>query len=176
MEKNRPRVIIDRPESMSELRKRTEWSLTAFGWFVWGLLTRPLLIFALWYLGVRQVYVHMVELGGARYLLTFFERYVFVIAAASTILLAWHLYNWLRFRGRDRRRRVADATEEELAQVVAIQPHGLRWLHGCKVITIHFGEEGRLMFQPEGPGPWASWPTISGHYDPAHPRVPPPSK
>ena len=168
MDETKPRVIIDRPESMSDLRKGTEWSLTAFGWFVWGFLARPLLILALWYLGVRQAYVHMIKLGGIRYFLLFIKGYAFVVAAVLIALFGWNLYNRLRFRKKDRRKRVPHAAHEELARILSIQAQELRRLHDSKTISIEFQEEGRLLFELDGAAPSTSRPAIPGRYNPSH--------
>ena len=146
----KPKVIIDRPDALSDLRKGTEWSITAFGWVVWLVLFRPVLIVGLWLLGVRQVYVHMVRLGGAAALLEWMSYYVYVIAAVGVVLTMWNLYNRLRFRRREHRRQVAEASARDLAEVMDILPHELQWLREQREVSLGFLEGGQVEFHRVG--------------------------
>ena len=166
------KLIIDRPARLSDLRKRTEWSLTLIGWAIWFFLCRPLLLLTLWLLGVKQIYVHMVRLGGAIAVVEWLHWYSFVILAVSLAVLAWNRYNWFRFRGRDKRRRSADASLEEMAQCVSIPAETLPRLQQCREVTIRFSPNCRLDIRAGGGGAPAAVPPVSGRYDPARPVIP----
>ena len=170
MEPNPP--IINRPDALSELRKGTEWSLTVFGWAVWIVLFRPILMTGLWVFGIKQAYVHMVKLGGAAALVAWMRWYIYVILVVGLGLWGWNRYTSFRFRHREKRRRVAEAADHELALALELSPQALALLRESRELTIQFSGRGVLAFRPGGPGVHPMLPPITGRYDPAEPPVP----
>ncbi len=107
-------LIIDRPGLVTKLRRYSEWTYNLLAWAFWLFLLRPLAILVLWYLGMRVAYHQMVFLEG-------FDNPDFfgfgALAVVSILLVAfvWNRYNFLRFRGVDRRRPSGDCSEADLA-------------------------------------------------------------
>lgn len=140
-------LIIDRPEVLTNLRRRTEWSLTAVGWAVWLLLCRPVLLLAFWLLGLRQIYMHMVSLGGFQAAVTFFKVYGWVILGVAVAMRVWNYYNIRKFRGRDRRRSVRETTPGEVERMFALPEGALIRIQSWREVAVELDSGGAVQFR-----------------------------
>ncbi len=147
MEDKNKKIIIERPEALSELRKKTEWSITAFGWMLWIFLCRPLMILCLWYMGVRFFFRQMVELGGWEALVDFMGGYLFVILLIAFALMGWNIYNVLRFRKKERRLSAPPTSGEEIGRFFGISAEEVKALREGKETSIDFLPKHQLRFR-----------------------------
>jgi len=46
-------LIINKPEALTNMRRKAEFSITTIGWIVWIFLCRPALLAILWLVGFR---------------------------------------------------------------------------------------------------------------------------
>src|SRR5271157_5746235 len=96
-------LIIDRPELQTARQRLLFGSMTLFFWVVWIYLWLPILALIGWSLGFTIAYRQMVILNGYVGLLHLMKYYLAVIFFLGTSLLGWAYYNFLRFRGVNRR-------------------------------------------------------------------------
>jgi len=134
-------LIIDKPGLITKLRRVSEWTYNLLAWAFWLFLLRPLVILALWYLGVRLAYHQMVFLEG------FDNPQFFAFGSLSiififTIAFAWNRYNLIRFKGLDRRKPPGNCTEEDLAKHYKISPKDVESFQAAPYVEIaFFGDE-----------------------------------
>lgn len=108
MDKPRPRpapadLIIEDPALQSTGQKVLYGTLTLAFWALWFYLWLPLITLVGWSLGVFQFVDIMVVREGFDALRGVLWIYLIIIAAMGGALIAWALYNRLRFSGRERR-------------------------------------------------------------------------
>jgi len=73
------------------------------------------------------------------------SAYLLVAAINAAILVAWAIYNHLRFAGLDRRTSPAAIGAAQLARSFALDAKGVEDINASKVVVIHHDEEGRIM-------------------------------
>lgn len=151
---NKKRIIINRPEALSSLRRRTEWGITTIGWILWFFLARPFIIVFLWILGVRLFYEHMVRLGGFQGLREIFGLYLGIILLIFALVRGWNLYNVSKFRKKSRRKNGTKMKDQDMQEFFKINPQGLDDLRGLKNAEVDFLDFHYLEINPglEQPG------------------------
>ena len=133
-------LIIDRPGLVSRLMRCSEWSYNLLAWAFWLFLLRPLIILVLWYLGVRVAYHQMVFLEG------FNNPAFFGYGAGSVFLIllvafAWNRYNFMRFRGIDRRKSQGDCSVEDMAKYFKISPEDVNSFQMAPSVEVAFAAD-----------------------------------
>ena len=173
-EKAQKRIIINRPEALGYFRRGTEWSLTTVGWIIWFFLCRPFMLIFLWFLGVQIFYEHMVRLSGLRGLREFFGAYLGVILLIFLILRVWNIYNYSKFRGKDRRQKAIDTSVPELEKFFKLDPGAINTLYNWSQIAIDFAPDHHQRLTDASLKDRAP---INSHFHPsAQPPHPNPSK
>ena len=109
-------LIIEEPDSLRLPHKITAVGLTLLFWGILIYLWQPLISMVAWALNIKLFYNHMIVLGGYHNFLALVVDYLIVIGIMGGVLIIWARINLWRFRGKERRKRPADATTEELAQ------------------------------------------------------------
>ncbi|RME32881.1 MAG: poly-beta-1,6-N-acetyl-D-glucosamine biosynthesis protein PgaD [Gammaproteobacteria bacterium] len=137
-------LVIERPE-LQDWRSRYGYGLlTLLAWLAYVYLWLPLISLAAWSLGIQLFYRHMIVLEGYKGLLELLGIYAAVIALLSGIYLGWAIYNWLRFRGVDRRQGMPPVTTEELATRFGIDPAQLEACQQTRRLRVHHDKEARI--------------------------------
>ncbi len=118
-------LIIEEPDSLRLPHKITAVGLTLLFWGILLYLWQPLISMVAWALNVKLFYNHMIVLGGYHNFLALVIDYLIVIAIMGGILIIWARINLWRFRGKDRRKRPADASTAELAEYFEVSAEQL---------------------------------------------------
>src|SRR5271168_4628907 len=100
-------LIIDRPDLQTARQRVLFGSMTVFFWAIWIYLWLPILALIGWSLGLTIAYEQMVVLNGYAGLLHLLKFYLAVILCLGATLLFWAYYNFVRFRGVNRRTHAA---------------------------------------------------------------------
>ena len=106
--RRRPRrpLIIERPDLQSPAQRLVSGLLTVLFWGLWIYVWLPVAGVLGWWFGVSTAYEQMVELDGWRAVVELAAWYGLAIAVFAGSLIAWALYNRIRFRGVERRSEV----------------------------------------------------------------------
>jgi len=96
-------LIIDKPQSLRKRDKYTSLSITLIFWFILFYLCHPVISLIAWIFGIELFYEHMIVLGGADGFMQLLFKYFFSILLLGGGLIAWALYNKLRFKKKVRR-------------------------------------------------------------------------
>ena len=131
-------VIIDRPEALSPLRQGTEWSITTLGWIIWFFLCRPLVLVFLWFIGMEIFYEHMLRLGGLKGLKEIWGIYLFIILIIFLTVRGWNVYNYFKFRRKDRRQQSPAVTQSELEDYLKFEAGGVATIQNWSNVVIDF--------------------------------------
>jgi len=134
-------LIINRPEALHNLRRRTEISITTIGWIVWIFLCRPALLAILWFVGFRFFFKHMIDLSGLAGLQELKVFYISVIIVIILLIRGWNMYNKVRYGKKKRRSTAKGVTEEKLESFFKLPPNSAKKLQGMDEITVDFLED-----------------------------------
>ncbi len=149
-QKEQDRLIIDRPEALSPMRKGMELTVTAIGWFIWAVLCRPLLLVFLWFVGFQIFYEHMIRLGGFSALIDFGFIYMGAIFALYLIIRGWNFYNAKKFKNKERRKSDKLVTAQDLENFFEMPPHSVDNAREWKNVTVTFAENHQIILAQTG--------------------------
>lgn len=131
-------LIINRPEAMKDLRRRTEFSITTIGWIVWLFLCRPLFILLLWLIGFKFFYQHMVDLGGLVGLNELKYVYITCIVLILLLVRGWNVYNKIRYGKKTRRKFDGGVTHKSLEEYFELPDDAAIEIHKMSEIDVDF--------------------------------------
>jgi biofilm PGA synthesis protein PgaD len=127
-------------------RQRTLYGVLTFGfWIFWLYLWLPLLALLAWSLGVQQAYKYMIVLGGYQAALKLLGLYGLIIVLLGGSLVAWAVYNILRFGGVENRTAALAVTPVEIGRHFgqdAVSVAG--WQREQRLYVTH-DQEGRVV-------------------------------
>lgn len=141
-------LIIDRASLLSNLRLALKFGWGVGSWLIWLDLLRPVLLAAVWTLGLWIGKTRLSGEGG-RGSLEFFLYYSIVLAAIFLLTFGWNRYNFYKYRGTDRRRPRGECGSAELARYYAVDPSEIERLSAANV-EIHFGEGDEITIHTDG--------------------------
>jgi len=137
-------LIIDRPDLQSTPQRVVSTGLTAFFWAVWAYLWLPVFALLGWIFGASRFYEEMVLEHGGAALLDVLGWYALAIGLLAGSLVSWALYNFIRFRGRERRSSRRTATLDEVAALAGLEPDALRHWQQARMLRVRHDESGRI--------------------------------
>lgn len=133
---------IERPDLQSRLHRGVFAVLSTLGWLVWLYLFAPLLSLLAWALGYQRL--HRFVLVNAHHVIFTLVIYAGAVVLAGVLLLAWAVYNLLRFGPKDRRSAAAPVSAAELAEAFRIDPEQVQRLHDGRVLRLHHDAAGHI--------------------------------
>lgn len=139
-------IIIEKPQLIRKFRFFSEMSLAVIGWAVWLFIIRPIFLVLLWFMGFRIFYEEIIQNESLKNFKQLWV-YLFVIILLYTILQVWNRYNVIRFRGKERRRSSAPASEKEMGDFYEITEEDVRNLKKWKRVNVHFCPDHQIVFE-----------------------------
>lgn len=135
--------IIERPDLQSRIQRSLFAAIAAAGWLIWLYLFAPLLSVLGWVFGIQrfQTYVLFNEAHSLSTLLV----YGLIIAIAGLALIAWALYNYIRFRGADRRTAPSPVNDVQLAAGFRIAIEQVHAVQKAQVSVLTHDEKGQIV-------------------------------
>lgn len=131
-----PPLIIERPDLQTAAQKIGKVSVTLVCWVIWLYLFVPLISLAAWAVGATITYdVIVVQLS----MQTALERaatYGHIVLVLALIFISWALYNYLRWRGVDRRSSPEPVNLTELSETFSLPVERVKELQAAKVVTL----------------------------------------
>ncbi|WP_305074719.1 poly-beta-1,6-N-acetyl-D-glucosamine biosynthesis protein PgaD [Propionivibrio sp.] len=138
-------LIFRRPEGQPKTARNAMLLATGIGWSVWLYLWRPLLTLFLWYWGGEIAENQWIELAGLNGLVDFAYHVMPFGIALCALLLAWALTNYLRFRGRERRKARPLSSTDADARWTRISPAALENGRKVKNLVCWHDDDGILL-------------------------------
>lgn len=142
-------LVIDTPSLQSLHQRYASAFFTFIFWVIWIFLWTPLITLLSWLAGGDLFYLQMVELEGYKGLIADFQSFLLVISILGGGLAIWALYNWVRFRGVDRRTAPNAVTTQQLAEFFAVDPQALDRKQQAKYLSIRFDADGNIIDSKE---------------------------
>jgi poly-beta-1,6-N-acetyl-D-glucosamine biosynthesis protein PgaD len=141
-------LIIERPELQSVAQRYGYVSVTLVCWFLWLYLFVPLLSLGGWVLGGSLVYEQLILELDNPLMTDRLTKYVSFIAIFSAVYLGWALYNFLRWRGVERRKSVRTVSADDLSTRFNLEKRRIRQLQFASKATVT-NDELRHLLNPE---------------------------
>jgi len=139
-------LIITRPEKQSASQRWGYGLLTALFWGLFGYFIRPLFTLGAWALGYWRFQDVMIDGHGLDHLARLLFIYVSIIAGMSLSLIAWGIYNLLRYGHNEKRITPPDpATPEMLADYFEVDPDDVRAWQSTRRLVLDFDPSGRIV-------------------------------
>lgn len=138
-------LIIDRPGLQTKRQRLLFGSMTLVFWALWIYLWLPVLALLGWALGFKIAYYEMVTKNGYVGVLQVLGWFITIIVCLGASLLVWAYYNYTRFHGNPRRRRVAPSTSPSLSERYGISPESLSRWQGERRLVLYHDADGKLI-------------------------------
>lgn len=136
--------LIERADLQSSKQRTVFGALTLAFWAFWLYLWLPLLALLAWALGLEQAYKYMVVLGGYKDVIRVLAVYAVIILLLGGALVAWALYNILRFRGVENRVASKAVSSAEIARTYGIDAESVERWQGARHILVSHDPDGRI--------------------------------
>lgn len=148
--------IIEHPGlAHSPGQKIIDGVVTLAFWVFWFYLWLPLLALLAWTLGFQQAYQYMIVLDGLGEMIRLLTVYGMVIGLMGGTLIAWAVYNILRFGGVERRTPRPPVTAAEIARDYGFHPAVVQRWQKARILRVSHDRNGRID-TVEIPAPGAS--------------------
>jgi biofilm PGA synthesis protein PgaD len=161
-------LIIERPELQSRPQRVVSAGMTAVFWAMWAYLWLPAVALLGWALGFERFYEEMVRREGLGRVLELLGWYAAVIALLAGSLVLWATYNYLRFRGVERRQSQRPVGLDGLAAFARIEPARLLLWQQARVMTVTHDDDGAIA----GVEPFPGSPAREDAVAPRQPQLP----
>lgn len=139
-----PELIIDRPHLVSGLRRILYGTMTLAFWYVWLYLWLPVATFVAWAFGAFLGYRQIIELKDYIGIIETLLVYALVVVILGGTLLAWAMYNLVRFRGKERRGPLPDVPLQDYALHLGVVQDELSAWRRAKGIHVHHDRNGHI--------------------------------
>ncbi len=138
-------LIFRRPKGQPKTARHVVLLATGVGWSVWLYLWRPLLTLFLWYWGGEIAEHQWIDLAGWNGLVYFAYHVMPFGIALCAVLLVWALSNYLRFRGRERRKARPLSSADADARWTRVSPAELEEGRKAKNLICLYDDDGVLI-------------------------------
>ncbi len=137
-------LIINRPDLQSSSQRMIYPIITFAFWMLWIYIWLPLFSLIAWGFGVQLFYDEMILERGFEAFLELATTYGVVIILLGGSLISWALYNWMRFRNKERRSMAKLLSAEEMAEYFQVDTEELVVWHGVNRVVVHHNEQGDI--------------------------------
>lgn len=139
-------LIITRPERQSTSQRWGYGLLTILFWGLFGYFIRPLMTLVAWAVGYWRFHDVMIDNHGINHFARLLLIYVAIIGGMSFSLIAWSIYNLLRFGHNEKRvTSPPPATPEILAEYFKLEPEDIRAWQSTRRLVLDFDHTGRIV-------------------------------
>jgi biofilm PGA synthesis protein PgaD len=136
--------LIERPDLQSPRQRTLYGALTLVFWGFWFYLWLPLLALLAWSLGVQQAFKYMVVLAGYQEVARLIGIYCLVILLLGGGLVAWAVYNIIRFRGVERRGVAAPISAAQYGRAFGHDAQQIERWQGAQCLAVTHDAQGRI--------------------------------
>lgn len=131
------KLIIDRSLLVSRPKRIVAGGVTALFWFAWIYLWLPFLTLLAWAMGLRHAYIQLLPSVETESMVKLAFTYFAIVSGLGIALLAWALFNYLRFRNVRRRVDPTAVGIFELARYANVNPTMLMQWQAARRIVVH---------------------------------------
>ncbi len=136
-------LLIEHPEEQSPSRRWGYRALTLLLWALFAYFFRPFLTLAVWLLGYMRFQEVMIEAHGWEDLLQLLLAYGLVILTITLVIIAWSLYNLLRYGRHEKRVNLPEpVTVHQLADYYGVPKDCIKHWRGSRRVELDFDDQG----------------------------------
>lgn len=140
----RNKLIFDSPGLQSIKFKYASTAITLIFWVVWFYLWIPLVTFAGWWFQIDTIQHQMITLEGFHAFLDELPFFLLVTACIVGTLSIWAFYNFMRFKGVDRRKPLAPVKQSDILDTFSISETDLELALSSKVSVILIDDDDKI--------------------------------
>ncbi|WP_407275517.1 poly-beta-1,6-N-acetyl-D-glucosamine biosynthesis protein PgaD [Halothiobacillus sp. DCM-1] len=139
-----PRIpeLIQRHDLVPVAKRGVLTLIATVGWALWIYMLLPLGALLAWWFGYQRLDIFVLAEPGKT--LATLTLYSLIILLAGLLFVFWAVYNWLRFRGMDRRNAPKPVGAEEIAQAFHLPRESVQLAQGSAHLIFHFAEDGHI--------------------------------
>jgi len=138
-------LIINTPSMQSLWQSYSSVLITFIFWLLWFFLWVPVATAIAWYSGLHLAYFEMFEMDGFKSVIDDFLGFLQIVALLGGSLAIWASYNFLRFRGNERRKPQKPVEIEQVADYFDLDVETLKQRRKEKMITVNFDDKGKII-------------------------------
>ena len=138
-------LIINKPSLQSLWQRFSSTVFTFVFWVIWFYLWIPVLTFSAWIVSIDMLHYQFFEMNGLQSIV---NDLVFIISGVTALggtLVVWASYNYIRFKGEDRRKAFAPVTADQLADAFGVDVSMLTDWQESKYLSLGFDGEGIII-------------------------------
>jgi len=138
-------LIINSPSMQSLWQRYSSFILTFIFWVIWFFLWVPVATLLAWYFGYHLVYFEMFTLEGYKEVIQDFISFLVIVAIMGGSLAIWATYNFMRFKGKDRRSKPQTITLQDQAEFFGVDSSLLQIYQKKDFVSVSFDEKGNIV-------------------------------
>ncbi len=137
-------LILNSPSMQTLWQRYSSFIITFAFWVLWFFLWIPVITAIAWYQGIHLAYFEMFEMNGLKAVIADFFAFLKIVTLLGGSLAIWASYNFIRFKGKERRKAAKPVTIEELATFFDIDVKLLKQRQQQKMISVAFDSNGQI--------------------------------
>ena len=136
--------IIDTPKLQTLRLRYTSTFFTLVFWVIWFYLWVPLITLAGWWFQIKFFQQEMLIVDGLDVFLDILPVFIAITVALISTLGLWAWYNFIRFKGIDRRKALPPIKNSDLLHLWSISEAELIAVQENKISTIVISGDGKI--------------------------------
>lgn len=137
-------AYIDRPDLQGKRQRGLLGLLNLIGWMIWVYLFVPLFTLLAWLFGYYRV-DHYVIHDAQNDALEQLEILLVMIIFMNLALLAWAMYNYLRFYDNERRSKAANVSNSQIAHFYELDTAQVEAAQQQQLLTFYYDDHGKII-------------------------------
>lgn len=140
-----PRIpqTIYRSDLVKMKQKGTFTVFSAIAWIIWLYILTPSIVLLAWWLGFKRINMYLFV--DPQQSLETLLRYCIMIGIGGGMFILWAVYNWLRFRHRNRRGKSVPVDIPSIGKAFAILPEVVLSAQAAKIVVYNFNKAGQII-------------------------------
>ncbi len=137
-------LILDVPSMQTLWQKYSSALLTFIFWVLWFFLWMPVITALAWYFGFEIMYFEMFEMSGYQAVIRSFLNFLLVVFLLGGALASWAGYNYIRFKGKDKRSTPMQVSTQQQADYLNTNEHLLSEFQHQQRLSVSFDDHGAI--------------------------------
>lgn len=137
-------VYIDRPDLQGKRQRGLLGLLNLIGWMIWIYLFVPLFTLLAWLFGYYRFDRYVIH-DAQNDALEQLEILLVMIIFMNLALLAWAMYNYLRFYDNERRSKTANVSNSQIAHFYELDTAQVEAAQQQQLLTFYYDDHGKII-------------------------------
>jgi biofilm PGA synthesis protein PgaD len=140
-----PRIpqTIYRSDLVKKKQKGAFAIFATIAWIIWLYILTPSIVLMAWWLGLERINMYL--FADPQQSVEILLRYFIMIGIGGGLFILWAVYNWLRFRHRNRRGQSVPVENHAIGKAFAILTEVVLSAQAGKIIVYNFDKAGHII-------------------------------